>query len=279
MNEPPSYPKDKTFIVTPWHKPEVRDAFLKAWEIHPDDPRLILVDDSQLRTGCAAAKNRGIREAIGRNAEMVVVVDSDCYPHGNTRLDAFLTQHWEQLNDAKILDRYSPVLSPASRGTPYTGFRLEMPVAASMGFWSGVPDFDGLTAVDSLRSGNQGYRVREHVVYGQYFPLCGMNLAFRPEWYPWCQFIEDAPRFDDIFMGYVFQHEAYRRGYCFSLEGPWVRHSRQSDPWQNLREESEFLETNETLWKEIALAKSDTYAHIADLVSQALHRQREKNGK
>jgi hypothetical protein len=93
-----------------------------------------------------------------------------------------------------------------------------------------------------------------------------MNLAFRPkEWAPWCSFI-NVPRFDDIWMGWLWQKEAYRRMACFNLNGPFVKHSRQSNVWQNLRDETKYLEASETLWRSIALCRSDSYDDLVKLL-------------
>ena len=86
--------------------------------------------------------------------------------------------------------------------------------------------------------------------WGRYFPLCGMNLAFKSQEWPWCQFV-NVPRFDDIWQGFLWQKKAYAAGQCFNLNGPMVRHSRQSNVWANLKEECLNLEKNETIWKDI----------------------------
>ena len=136
-------------------------------------------------------------------------------------------------------------------------------VAASIGFWTEVGDY---CAVRQLAHNAQPMSFVRQSIYGQYFPLCGMNLAFEPKkWMPWCQFI-DVARYDDIWMGWLWQREAYRRGYCFNLSGPLIRHSRQSNVWKNLKAEAEYLEENETLWREIAEDSSDEYDTLRRLL-------------
>jgi hypothetical protein len=93
-----------------------------------------------------------------------------------------------------------------------------------------------------------------------------MNLAFRPkDWLPWCRFI-DVARFDDIWMGWLWQREAYRRGYCFNLASPFVRHARQSNVWRNLVQEAVYLEQSETLWRNIALHQVGDYQSLRALL-------------
>ena len=73
-------------------------------------------------------------------------------------------------------------------------------------------------------------------------------------------------RIDDIWMGWMWQREAYQRGYCFNLSGPMVRHSRQSNVWRNLRDESRYLEENETLWRKIAQHHRADYESLRQLL-------------
>jgi len=78
--------------------------------------------------------------------------------------------------------------------------------------------------------------------------------------------VECVPRFDDIWMGWLFQKEAYRRGYAFNLGGPLVKHSRQSNVWANLRDESVHLERNEMLWRDIAESPETEYGKLRALL-------------
>jgi len=123
-----------------------------------------------------------------------------------------------------------------------------MEVAASMGFWEEIPDRD---AVSQLSHGATAkMKFRPQVIYGQYFPLSGMNMAFRSSEWPWCQFI-NVPRFDDIWQGFLWQKKAYAERKCFALTAATVRHSRQSNVWENLKQEAANLQRNETIWAEI----------------------------
>lgn len=137
---------------------------------------------------------------------------------------------------------------PPSRGTPYYARSVTMPVAASMGFWLGIGDYDAPGQL--VHGATRPMTFRRDTMFGRYFPLCGMNLAFRASEWPWCKFV-DIPRFDDIWQGFLWQRRAYADGKCFNLAGPLVQHSRQSNVWQNLREEAQNLERNETFWQEV----------------------------
>ena len=244
-------------VVVPWHNEAQLESFLEAWGVTRDDPRLHLQQDRD-KSGCARTKNSGVVLAY---ADIVIVLDDDCYPH-DTDLDGFIAWHVECLKDVEV-KRFDLVTHPASRGTPYFHRGIKMPVAASMGFWVNVGDYD---APGQLVHGPTYPMEFEHgPKFGNYFPLCGMNLAFRPaQWWPWCQFI-NVPRFDDIWMGFLWQREAYRRNHCFNLNGPTVRHERQSNVWQNLRDEAMHLEANETLWSRIATHPANDYETLRAL--------------
>ncbi len=255
-------------VVTPWHNRGQIEAFCEAWAVDPANPPdyMILQHDAS-REGCAVTKNRGIAEAVRCGIETVVVLDDDCFPDerrsGNPQsLDGLIAKHLEALKPQPV-ELFEAVTDPPSRGTPYESLTVEMPVAASMGFWSDIGDY---CAVRQLAYSSAQMSFSRKTISGRYFPLCGMNLAFRPlEWEPWCSFI-DVGRFDDIWMGWLWQKEAYSRGACFNLSGPTVRHSRQSDVWKNLAVEGLYLKENETLWAEIALSKLSTYDELLYLL-------------
>ncbi len=116
----------------------------------------------------------------------------------------------------------------------------------------------------------------QKTMFGRYFPLCAMNYAFKPaEWEPWFYLIEDVGRYDDIWMGWLWQKEAYQRGCCFNLDGPLVRHSRQSNVWANLKNEATYLEENETLWRDIATSTDEGYFALRSLLPLPVQKGKE----
>lgn len=251
-------------VVVPWVSEAQIELFLSAWGIRRSTtpPWLVLMHDRHKR-GCAAMKNEGVAAAVELGAEVVVLLDDDCFPHGDIRcLEALVDAHVEALKPQDV-PLFRVVTSPPSRGTPYSKLTTTLPVAASMGFWTEIGDY---CAIRQLAFNGAAMQFDRVAVFGQYFPLCAMNLAFRPgEWLPWCQLI-DVPRNDDIWMGWLWQREAYRRRCCFNLAGPLVRHSRQSDPIKNLEAELRHLRANETLWADIALHPSSEYADLLKLL-------------
>lgn len=244
-------------IVVPWHRTDVFEQFLEAWGVDESDERFVFVSD-EIAHGCAAKKNAGIQLALRAGANVIGVLDDDCLPSEDwpfrDPVAYFIEAHLAALEPQPV-EMFRAVTDPRSRGTPeLPGNRfLTMPVAASMGFWNGVGDYSA--ALQLAHGGEHPMQFDQRAIHGQYFALSGMNLAFRREWAPLFRFA-DVPRYDDIWMGLIAQKVAYARGHCFSLSGPVVHHSRQSNVWQNLREEADHGPRNETLWREIMLHPS-----------------------
>lgn len=254
----------KIAIVTPWHRQDQRDQFLQAWgESFDRLPDYLFLQQDKDRSGCAKTKNAGIRRALDAGAENILVLDDDCFPSGPPRLERLAEDHLKVLQQIVSFPLFEVVTSPPSRGTPYHNRSIEAPVAASMGFWEQVGDYD---APGQLVHGpTHPMKFKRDPIFGKYFPLCGMNLAFPASAWPWCQFI-DVPRFDDIWQGFLWQRKAYSEGKCFHLGGPTIRHVRQSNVWANLRDEAPNLERNETIWSDILssplLGYEEMKAHV-----------------
>lgn len=260
-------------IVTPWHNPAQRDAFLDAWGIKgPILPDYLILQQDTRKEGCARTKNKGIAKAIEMGAEVVCVLDDDCgsylggfKDHDDAQrvltLEEFADLHIKALNPAPVA-MIERVTDPGNRGTPYFNRHITMPVAASVGQWTNIGDYDAPSQL--VHGAAKPMTFRRHAIHGKYFAMSGMNVAFRAESWPWCQFV-NVPRMDDIWAFFIWQKIAYSRGQCFNLAGPLVRHSRQSNVWQNLRDEAVNLERNETIWQEIhALPEGMSHAEILE---------------
>lgn len=240
----------KTSVVVAWHNPKQKNEFLEAWNIKENDPRLVLQQD-ETKAGCAKTKNTGITRALADGADVVCVLDDDCYPleeEAENPLDEFIEDHIEALEDQEV-QRVIPTMIPHPRGFPYRHRTIKMSVAASIGLWVGYPDLDAMSAL-VIGDQPENCQLLSSSVYGSMFPFCGMNYAFRKGQADCAKHV-DVPRFDDIWMGWVWEKVAYDKGQCFNLNGPLVRHTRQSDVWQNLIEETKYMHTNELLWSAI----------------------------
>ena len=89
-----------------------------------------------------------------------------------------------------------------------------------------------------------------------FFPLCGMNVAFRREVAPVMYFGlqgGDWPfdRFDDIWCGLFAKKVLDYLGYSVTNGAPYIHHERASDPYKNLVKERPGMVVNEWLWKRV----------------------------
>lgn len=254
----------KTLVVVPWHNPEQLAKFRDEWDDDGIGDYRVIYQQDKTKAGCASTKNAGIQEAMSRGADAVVILDDDCFPTSEApTLNTLIRKHEECLC-ADTGDLFLKVTTPPNRGTPY--FNSSHPtkkVAASIGFWTNVPDQDACGQL--VRGGNVEMTFRREIVRHQYFAMSGMNIAFWLKWWPFCQF-QPHERFDDIFQGFIFQRRAYSEGYCFNLGGPLVKHSRQSNIWSNLRAEAKYIEANETVWQKIAESPSSEYEDLVKLL-------------
>lgn len=249
-------------IVTPWHNQQQLDKYLEAWKISTIPEYLLLQQDTN-KDGCAVTKNRGIEKAIQAKAEVIVVLDDDCFPSEECQsLERLIYLHNLALQPQQV-ELFETVTVPQSRGTPYFNRSIQREVAASMGFWLNIGDYDAPSQL-AFTATNPMQFARK-TIHDKYFALSGMNIAFRSEWYPYCKFV-DIARFDDIWSGLIWQKRAYELGYCFNLNGPLVTHSRQSNVWANLKDEAKYLQANETIWQVVHEAGTTDYNTLLQLV-------------
>ena len=254
----------KTLLVVAWHNPQQRDMFLEAWKIKSNDPRLVLQQD-KLKEGCARTKNKGIANALAAGADVVCVLDDDCYPNDprvQDPLSEFFEDHLKALEPQEV-QMVVPTMIPHPRGYPYRNRTIKMRVAASIGLWTGYPDLDAMSALVIGEEPDE-IQLLQSSLHEVFFPFCGMNFAFRKEEAD-CAVLIDVPRFDDIWMGWIWERIAYDQGKCFNLNGPLVEHTRQSNVWKNLEEETRYMLTNESLWSAIYLARGSDPKTLREL--------------
>jgi hypothetical protein len=199
------------------------------------------------KEGCAVTKNKALQNGLDMGADILVVIDSDCGPsiEAPSLLD-FVKGHIAALEPQKV-ELYKTITEPASRGTPYFCKSIELPTAASMGFWLDNGDYDASSQL--VYGATHPMKFKKQIMFWRFFAFSGMNCAFRSEFWPHFKFDEEADRFDDIFGLYKLQAEAYKRKHCINLNGPTIIHSRQSNIWKSLQVEAINLERNETEWQ------------------------------
>ncbi len=222
------------------------------------------------RSDCV--RSFGYYKAAAEDVDMIVTLDDDCYPEG----DGFLRQHYQKLTDPASDNAWVPTgRGTLPRGMPYRNSARRSECVINHGLWNGVPDFDAITQLTNSRF-NQAFEPLNRVVpKGAFFPMCGMNLAFKPAMTPAMYFLlmgKDWPfdRFGDIWCGIFAKKICDHLGFAICSGEPLIQHQRASNVWANLQKELPGYQVNETLWQavdSIVLTKStvrDCYKQLAD---------------
>jgi hypothetical protein len=180
--------------------------------------------------------------------DAIVTLDDDLTPDGDT-----IGDHLAALKLNVPTSWMSSTLhgSPYMRGFPYA-VRGESPVWVSHGVWQNIPDLDAPTQL-VLGEPPAVEFYRGPVPRGVYFPVCGMNLAFRPEALPlmyWCpaKRLPGAERFDDIWMGVNLTRGLAAVGAALVTGFASCIHTRASNVFANLEQEAKGIGLNETYW-------------------------------
>lgn len=198
---------------------------------------------------CLSNFNAGIRNLgfayIAKylpEVDMILTLDDDCLPVKNPIQD-----HIDALNMRVPTSWMSTAVGEYMRGFPYN-IRNEAEVVLSHGVWEGVADWD---APNQLINGS--YRPVEFykgpIPNGVLFPVCAMNMAFKPKLLP---YIFQAPwalgihRFDDIFAGITAKRAIDTEGWAAVSGYARIHHDRASDVFTNLKNEAPGIELNET---------------------------------
>ena len=223
------------------------------------------------RTDCV--RSYGYFKAYHESVDMVVTLDDDCFPSS----DGFLKEHYERLYTTAVSSCWvSTGRGAAPRGMPYHCLHREIECVINHGLWTKVPDFDAITQLSNTRVRNPFKTVNQVIPVGSYFPMCGMNLAFKPQIIPAMYFLLMGQRqwpydrFGDIWCGILLKKICDHLGVAVKSGNPVVEHQRASDVWTNLRKELPGYEINESFWKEvdsIVLMKNtfnDCYSEIAE---------------
>jgi hypothetical protein len=274
--------------------------WLDAWRVELKDCRVILVEDSPSKTfdlntagynfehyawddidrdlggdswiipRCTSAvKSYGFLKAKG---DITWTLDDDCFPEDHRQAGYNARDNYSQtitirLSSSRINSIWFNTMQGTGlfpRGFPYDTVRGVSPVGIWHGLWSNIPDLDGITALDRPEFRTKPSSTTEVVPYGKLFPMCGMNLAFRPELLPVMYFmlqghektnngLKKLPfdRFDDIWAGLFAKKTADRLGYAVVSGAPSIRHTKESDPQVRVEKEAPGIAVHESLWRHI----------------------------
>ncbi len=181
-------------------------------------------------------------------ANYIFDLDDDCFPTQR----AFAEAHIYAMDRQPRWIESIPGMR--TRGLPYYNRGNMTNVVANMGLWNGIPDLD---AVQTISGGSVGGYIAPKtsriIPRGQYFPLCGMNFAFRREvavltYFPLMG--ENSPyrRFDDIWFGVIFKKICDHLNLSVACGTPIIEHRRASAPMVNLVKEAPGIQFNEEFW-------------------------------
>lgn len=280
----------KTAIVVPTIREECIKAFLKEWDEEFKRSTIFVVEDNPSptfelgnyanlrhfswedidkdlgtyswiiprRTDCI--RSYGFYKAYEHGFDMIVTIDDDCYPNDKV----FLDTHWQRLNNGKHLAWRETGEGVVTRGVPYINLHRERACVINHGMWTNVPDYDAPTQLVQNRLNRDFRHVNQTIPFGMYFPMCGMNLAFRPQVIPALYFLlmgknYEFDRFGDIWSGIIIKKICDYLGFCINSGEPLVVHKRASNVWENLKKEVHGLRVNEELWDavdRVSLTKS-----------------------
>ena len=227
------------------------------------------------RTDCV--RSYGFWRAWRSQPAMIVTLDDDCRP----LQPGFLAAHRDALDAPGADPAWESTTEPLRpRGFPYHEHTRRWRCVINHGLWRGIPDYDAVTQLAQQRTPTACRARQQTVPVGRYFPLCGMNVAFRPELTPALYFLlmgrsHGVDRFGDIWTGVFAKRICDHLGHAVRSGEPEIVHARASNVWTNLRKEAAGLERNETLWQIVdgAVLTETTvagcYRQLADEIAAA----------
>lgn len=254
----------KIAVVTPTVKgrEEQFAKFAEAWKPLFDrhDAEFIIVTDGEKpsvqgmdskkvmgeHASCLSNFNGGIRNLgfayIAKylpDVEVIITLDDDTTPVGDTIQD-----HLDALNQ-RVPISWISTASEYMRGFPY-GIREEAEVVLSHGVWENVADWDAPTQL-VLGSQRPVTFPKMPIPKGIYYPMCGMNIAFKRKMLPhmyqapfWLE--QGIGRVDDILCGIYSKKEIDKQGWAVVTGYARVWHERASNVYKNLKLEAASIE-------------------------------------
>lgn len=290
----------KIYIVVPTIREKNITEFLVAWEKELKDYIIIIIEDNPQktfninksnvlhfswedidnelkekswiiprRTDCI--RSYGYYKAYKLGADIIITLDDDCFP-----LDEyFVDKHIASLTKGNENAWESSLENLKPRGVPYFNLNRNNECLLNHGMWEGIPDYDAVTQLNLIRLNLKTEWVDKTISKGKYFPMCGMNLAWKRELTPAMYFLlmgknYEYDRFGDIWSGIIIKKILDHLNYAVNSGSPAILHKRASNVWKNLQKELPGLPINEEFWQRIdnikltALNIKDCYLEIAE---------------
>lgn len=223
----------------------------------------------------SAIRSYGYLKAYQDNCDVIMTLDNDCYPEIE---NYWINGHLDSLSFKTTLGWVSsiPDSDIPTRGFPYL-IRDKSPIMLSHGLWSNVPDFDGIDMLKNPELRFDRCLTNKIIPKNNFFPLCGMNLAWKREITPLMYFGIFGPswgfdQYDDIFCGIFSKKILDHLNYGVISGYPSVEHRKQSNAFINLQKQAPGLLLNEELWQMIDEVKLladnplDCYKELLDKI-------------
>jgi hypothetical protein len=262
----PLFEKHNVYFVTVWDGDEPRIQFQ---DVHVGKIKDLLTEDEQelIYNRTDSVRNAGFLWAAKNRIQFdnVITLDDDVYPLPDTDPIADLI---EPLGKWDSISWFNTLLGGEEkvRGFPYV-VRAEAQIQISHAGWLEVPDYDGPTQLYlTPKEITEPEKYKNPQFYKGVVPkgclccFCGMAVAFTKKAMPEVYYAPmgsavNLHRFGDIWMGINLKRTCDERNWAIYYGNAMVHHSRASDVFKNLSQESEGLRLNELYWK----SESDNY--------------------
>lgn len=253
-------------------KPEVPPCFNATIYDHTDIEKDLGKDAWIIPSRTSACRSYGYYKAWQSGADIILTLDNDCYAE---RPNYWVDGHVEQLSKRVSLDWVNTVPKPYMRGFPYL-IRDKSQVVLNHGLWSGVPDLDGATMLHNPDLRFTPHLESQTIPRHNFFPMCGMNLAWRSELTPAMYFGLFGPdygfdQYDDIWAGVLVKKVIDHLGYAVRSGYPSVEHRKQSNAFVNLQKQAPGMAMNEVFWQivqDIELTEDTVIGAYRELITQ-----------
>lgn len=228
-------------------------------------------------TASSACRSYGYLKAWQRQPDYIFTLDNDCYPDGH--FGYWIEEHLESLTSNETLGWFDTLDQdygqPWPRGVPYL-IRDQAPCYLSHGLWSNVPDLDAPTSLHNPSLRLEPATSSKVVPRWNFFPMCGMNLAWRAELTPAMYFGLFGPdygfdQYDDIWAGILVKKVLDHLGYAVRSGYPSVEHRKQSNVFTNLKKQAPGMAMNEVFWqvvRDIKLTKDNILDCYEELITK-----------
>lgn len=303
--------KSNTTIVVPTIRENSIKNFLSVWEQEFKKHNVIVVEDNPYPTfnlpswiehyswedidkelgknswiiprRSDTVRSYGFYKAWQKETDFILTLDDDCLPEKNYE-KGFLRQIKSNLKKKWPEDSWWSTLDGVyTRGYPYKIRNQRKETVIHHGLWSHIPDLDAKTQRKMPNFRTKPAKEVMVVPKGKFFPLCGMNLAFKAKVTPILYFLlmgkdkNEKPwpydRSGDIWAGIFAKKIIDHLGFAVSSGAPSVFHSRASNVDVNYKKEKPGYPIQEILWQRVAdvyLTKS-TFVNCYKELAQKLN--------